>query len=274
MAGPVPTLYDVLEVGPSATQDEIRQAYITKLKRVHPDVSDSRYADNLTKQVNAAYEVLADSARRANYDRELANRGNPTGRSYQQSRQEQRQGPPPPPPRPEPTKDERRNARKTYKDVDRTALLAWLGVSAALGGMFGYSAGFRYAQPIMDGFLGFMGLVTFLAVAYVALSRWRRKWEPHLMSWLKSLAWSMRPLVGSLRKTLIWIAGVVAAGLLAGCALGFGIGYVTAQFVYDVFASVGTLALIGALVAGAVLLLLAFIRGMKTDTDDQTYYRP
>ena len=271
MAGPVPTLYDVLEVGPSATQDEIRQAYITKLKRVHPDVSDSRYADNLTKQVNAAYEVLADSAKRASYDRELASRGGPPpgGSSYRQ-RQE-----PPPPPRPEPSKEERRNARKTYKDVDRTALLAWLGVYGALGGMFGYSAGFRYAGPIMDGFLGFMGLVTFLAVAYVALSRWRRKWEPHLLSWLKSLAWSMRPLVGSLRKTIVWVCCAAVIGILAGSALGFGVGYVTAQFVFDVFASVGALALIGALVAGAVLLLLAFIRGTKTeDSDEQTYYRP
>ena len=71
MARPIRTLYYILEVEPSASQEEIHQAYLRRIKQV----SNSKNAERLTQQVNRAYEVLSDSAYRARYDQELADRG-------------------------------------------------------------------------------------------------------------------------------------------------------------------------------------------------------
>lgn len=67
--------YDILEVTPTATLDEVRAARNLKLKFFHPD----RYqhdpelraeAERKTKGINRAYEVLGDPESRARYDRE------------------------------------------------------------------------------------------------------------------------------------------------------------------------------------------------------------
>ena len=71
-------LYAVLGVPPDATQADISHAYRTLLRRHHPDtrvpVDDSKRAasDAALAQVVAAYAVLRDAARRADYDREIS----------------------------------------------------------------------------------------------------------------------------------------------------------------------------------------------------------
>ena len=70
-----PDLYAILGVPPSATQAEISHAYRALLRRHHPDTrapDDARQAESDTalQQVLAAYTVLHDPARRADYDRE------------------------------------------------------------------------------------------------------------------------------------------------------------------------------------------------------------
>ena len=61
--------YDVLGVARSATPDEIRRAYRQLARQYHPDVNRESGADERFKEINEAYEVLADADRRAAYDR-------------------------------------------------------------------------------------------------------------------------------------------------------------------------------------------------------------
>jgi molecular chaperone DnaJ len=69
-----PTHYDVLQVPPSATTSEIREAYRRLARDHHPDRLASRpigAADVTMPEINEAYRVLNDAARRAVYDAQL-----------------------------------------------------------------------------------------------------------------------------------------------------------------------------------------------------------
>lgn len=62
--------YDVLGVAPGATAEEIKQAYRRLARESHPDRNpDDPAAEERFKAAAAAYEVLSDPERRANYDR-------------------------------------------------------------------------------------------------------------------------------------------------------------------------------------------------------------
>jgi molecular chaperone DnaJ len=61
--------YEVLGVGRSASADEIRRAYRKAARLHHPDVNREDGAEERFKEINEAYEVLADADRRAAYDR-------------------------------------------------------------------------------------------------------------------------------------------------------------------------------------------------------------
>jgi molecular chaperone DnaJ len=61
--------YEVLGVGRSASQEEIKKAYRGLARQYHPDVSDAPDAEARFKEINEAYEVLSDSEKRATYDR-------------------------------------------------------------------------------------------------------------------------------------------------------------------------------------------------------------
>jgi curved DNA-binding protein CbpA len=63
------TFYDVLDVSPDASRDEIQAAYREKVKQTHPDVSDDPDAETQFKRVTRAREVLTDPDERARYDR-------------------------------------------------------------------------------------------------------------------------------------------------------------------------------------------------------------
>ncbi len=62
--------YAILGVPPTASQAEIRDAYRRLVRHYHPDLNPEREdAEARIKELNEAYEVLGDPARRARYDR-------------------------------------------------------------------------------------------------------------------------------------------------------------------------------------------------------------
>jgi DnaJ-domain-containing protein 1 len=69
------TLYDLLEVSPNASPEVIKAAYRQLALKYHPDKQpDARsrqQAEERMKQINAAYDILSDPVRRAEYDRQL-----------------------------------------------------------------------------------------------------------------------------------------------------------------------------------------------------------
>ncbi|RLT39427.1 MAG: molecular chaperone DnaJ [Chloroflexi bacterium] len=62
-------LYGVLGVGRDASADEIKRAFRKLAMEYHPDRNKEPEAETRFKQVNAAYEVLSDTDKRAKYDR-------------------------------------------------------------------------------------------------------------------------------------------------------------------------------------------------------------
>ncbi|MBA3415028.1 MAG: molecular chaperone DnaJ [Chloroflexia bacterium] len=61
--------YEVLGVGRAATAAEVRRAYRQLARRYHPDVNREPGAEDRFKEINEAYETLADDERRGAYDR-------------------------------------------------------------------------------------------------------------------------------------------------------------------------------------------------------------
>lgn len=64
------THYEMLGVPPTASADEIKQAYRQLARQTHPDATGGK-TDALFGLVTAAHQVLSDPARRAAYDRDL-----------------------------------------------------------------------------------------------------------------------------------------------------------------------------------------------------------
>jgi len=62
------SLYETLEVSSSASESEIKKAYRKLARQYHPDVNKDPSAEDKFKEVNAAYEVLSDKDKRAQYD--------------------------------------------------------------------------------------------------------------------------------------------------------------------------------------------------------------
>jgi hypothetical protein len=68
------THYEVLGVAPTASEVEVRRAYVALARRYHPDrlaaAGDPRTQDRM-RAINAAWTVLGDERRRRAYDAEL-----------------------------------------------------------------------------------------------------------------------------------------------------------------------------------------------------------
>lgn len=68
------TYYDILGVPPNATQEEITAAYRAMVKAFHPDVyiGKKEFAEEKTRQLVEAYNILKDPEERLRYDNFLA----------------------------------------------------------------------------------------------------------------------------------------------------------------------------------------------------------
>lgn len=75
MAAEEKDLYAALGVSPLATQEEIRHAYRKLVRRFHPDSGAEEASVERFQEVQEAYRVLGDLARRQAYDRRRSERG-------------------------------------------------------------------------------------------------------------------------------------------------------------------------------------------------------
>lgn len=62
------SLYETLGVGENASADEIKKAYRKLARKYHPDINKEESAVDKFKEINAAYEVLSDEQKKAQYD--------------------------------------------------------------------------------------------------------------------------------------------------------------------------------------------------------------
>lgn len=61
--------YEILGITRNASKEDIKKAFRTLARQYHPDVNKAPDAEARFKEINEAYEVLADDEKRARYDR-------------------------------------------------------------------------------------------------------------------------------------------------------------------------------------------------------------
>jgi len=62
------SLYDTLGISESASESEIKKAYRKLARKYHPDICKEAECEEKFKEINAAYEVLSDKEKKAQYD--------------------------------------------------------------------------------------------------------------------------------------------------------------------------------------------------------------
>ena len=62
------SLYETLGISQGASADEIKKAYRKLARKYHPDINKDAGAEDKFKEINAAYEILSDSSKKAQYD--------------------------------------------------------------------------------------------------------------------------------------------------------------------------------------------------------------
>ena len=132
--------YAILEVLPNATQEEIKEQYFLLIQAWHPDkfrsAKQKAKAEEKSKEVNVAYTVLKDVAKRAEYDRQLSGQSSQYVRPQRPRPAEEHRRPKPAEEkrgRPaydwgqaERTEAERRRTDKEAKEADTSALKEWV----------------------------------------------------------------------------------------------------------------------------------------------------
>ncbi len=62
------SLYETLGISENASESEIKKAYRKLARKYHPDVCKEPECEEKFKEINAAYEVLSDKEKKAQYD--------------------------------------------------------------------------------------------------------------------------------------------------------------------------------------------------------------
>jgi molecular chaperone DnaJ len=62
--------YEILGVAKDVSEAELKKAYRKLARKYHPDVNpDDKEAEKKFKEISAAYDILANSEKRAEYDK-------------------------------------------------------------------------------------------------------------------------------------------------------------------------------------------------------------
>jgi DnaJ-class molecular chaperone len=61
--------YAILAVPENASYHEIKHSYRKLARKYHPDRNSSAHAEEMIKKINAAFEILSDSDKRSEYDK-------------------------------------------------------------------------------------------------------------------------------------------------------------------------------------------------------------
>ena len=149
--------------------------------------------------------------------------------------------------------------RQSYRErsgaVDTRRVLGWSVLVALCGVIVGYVMGFWAADPVLDELYGVVGAVV-VGILLVVGAVWVM---PHLPWHMLSLRW-LWPIEGDARKTFFWSCGGIVVGGALGGTLGYVAGVQTAQFIYDILAGIGVIAVVAGLI-GAVVLMVVGSRG-------------
>jgi curved DNA-binding protein len=62
------SLYETLEISEGSSETEIKKAYRKLARKYHPDINKDKDAEEKFKEINAAYEILSDKEKKAQYD--------------------------------------------------------------------------------------------------------------------------------------------------------------------------------------------------------------
>ena len=68
--------YEILEVDKNASEEIIKVAYKSLVKKYHPDLKEDEsreLAEGKIKQINDAYDILSNPDKKAQYDQDLLN---------------------------------------------------------------------------------------------------------------------------------------------------------------------------------------------------------
>ena len=83
--------YEILEVNEKASQDTISKVFKMHMKKWHPDLyqgEEKIIAENKTKELSEAYNILSDENKRKEYDTELSQQNLTTNYEIENLRQE------------------------------------------------------------------------------------------------------------------------------------------------------------------------------------------
>lgn len=79
--------YKILGVPNTATQEEIKNAYRSLVKKYHPDINPDASAVSIIQDINEAYEVLSNLTSRQKYDAKLRQESKTTTTPSQHTKQ-------------------------------------------------------------------------------------------------------------------------------------------------------------------------------------------